>query len=100
MSGGVWSPLYYACDTIPISINEMGRLGSTEALAAAEDYFHLPKESCPMVGGVLGEFYLRLGRTVKRMGVYNAVCEPLNIGWELLKDEGFDLYRVEVALYR
>jgi len=29
------------------------------------------------------------------MGVYNAVCEPLNIGWELLKDEGFDIYRVE-----
>jgi benzoyl-CoA reductase/2-hydroxyglutaryl-CoA dehydratase subunit BcrC/BadD/HgdB len=95
MSGGVWSPLYYACDTIPISINEMGRLGSSEAVTAAEDYFHLPKESCPMVGGVLGEFYLRLGRTVKRMGVYNAVCEPLNIGWELLKDEGFDIYRVE-----
>lgn len=95
MSGGVWSPLYYACDTIPISINEMGRLGSSEALAAAEDYFHLPKESCPMVGGVLGEFYLRLGRTVKRLAVYNASCEPLNVAWELLKDEGFDVYRVE-----
>ncbi len=95
MGGGVWSPLFYACDTIPISINEMGRLGSAEALSAAEDYFHLPKESCPMVGGVLGEFYLRLGRTVKRLATYNAICEPLNIGWELLKDEGFDIYRVE-----
>jgi benzoyl-CoA reductase/2-hydroxyglutaryl-CoA dehydratase subunit BcrC/BadD/HgdB len=95
MGGGVWSPLFYACNTIPISINEMGRLGSAEALSAAEDYFHLPKESCPMVGGVLGEFYLRLGRTVKRLATYNAMCEPLNIGWELLKDEGFDIYRVE-----
>ena len=97
MSGGVWSPLFYACDTIPISINEVGRLGSAEAITAAEDYFHLPKESCPMVGGVLGEFYLRLGRTVKRMAAYNAVCEPLNIAWELLKDEGFDIYRVEAV---
>jgi len=95
MGGGIWSPLFYACGTIPISINEMGRLGSAEALSAAEDYFHLPKESCPMVGGVLGEFYLRLTRTVKRLAIYNAVCEPLNIGWELLKDEGFDIYRVE-----
>jgi benzoyl-CoA reductase/2-hydroxyglutaryl-CoA dehydratase subunit BcrC/BadD/HgdB len=48
-----------------------------------------------MVGGVLGEFYLRLGRTVKRLATYNAMCEPLNIAWELLKDEGFDIYRVE-----
>jgi len=95
MSGGVWSPLFYACGTLPISINEMGRLGSAEALTAAEDYYHLPKESCPMVGGVLGEFYLRLGRTVKRLATYNAMCEPLNIAWELLKDEGFDIYRVE-----
>jgi len=95
MSGGVWSPLYYACDTIPISINEVGRLGSSDAMTVAEDYFHLPKESCSMVGAVLGEFYLRLGRTVKRLAVYNASCEPLNLAWELIKDEGFDLFRIE-----
>ena len=95
MSGGVWSPLFYACGTLPISINEMGRLGSAEALTAAEDYFHLPKESCSMVGGVLGEFYLRLGRTVKRLATFDAMCEPLNIAWDLLKDDGFDIYRVE-----
>jgi len=95
MSGGVWSPLYYACDTIPISINEVGRLGSADAMTVAEDYFQLPKESCSMVGAVLGEFYLRLNRTVKRMAVYNVQCEPLNIAWELIKDEGFDVFRVE-----
>jgi len=95
MSGGVWSPLYYACDTIPISINEVGRLGSADAMAVAEDYFQLPKESCSMVGAVLGEFFLRDERTVKRMGVFNVQCEPLNIAWELLKAEGFDIFRVE-----
>ncbi|MFA5263117.1 MAG: 2-hydroxyacyl-CoA dehydratase family protein [Opitutaceae bacterium] len=95
MAGGAWSPLYYAADTIPISINELGRLGSSDAMFVAEDYFQLPKESCSMVGAVLGEFYLRLGRTVKRMAVYNAQCEPLNLAWELLRDEGFDIFRVE-----
>ena len=95
MSGGVWSPLFYACDTIPISINEVGRLGSADAMAVAEDYFQLPKESCSMVGAVLGEFYLRLERTVKRMAVFNVQCEPLNVAWELLKNEGFDIFRVE-----
>ncbi|MFA5263118.1 MAG: 2-hydroxyacyl-CoA dehydratase family protein [Opitutaceae bacterium] len=97
MSGGVWSPLFYACDTIPISINEVGRLGSNDAMMVAEDYFQLPKESCSMVGSVLGEFYLRLGRTVKRLAVYNSSCEPLNLAWELIKDEGFDLFRIETV---
>jgi benzoyl-CoA reductase/2-hydroxyglutaryl-CoA dehydratase subunit BcrC/BadD/HgdB len=97
MAGGVWSPLYYACDTIPISINEVGRLGSADAMTVAEDYFQLPKESCTMVGAVLGEFYLRLHRTVKRLAVYNVLCEPLNIAWELLIPEGFDIFRVEGA---
>ena len=95
MSGGVWSPLFYACDTIPISINEVGRLGSADAMAVAEDYFQLPKESCSMVGAVLGEFYLRLERTVRRMAVFNVQCEPLNVAWELIKEEGFDVFRVE-----
>jgi benzoyl-CoA reductase/2-hydroxyglutaryl-CoA dehydratase subunit BcrC/BadD/HgdB len=95
MSGGVWSPLFYACGTLPISINEMGRLGSADALTAAEDHFHLPKESCSMVGGVLCEFHLRLGRTVKRLATLDALCEPQNIAWDLLKDDGFDIYRVE-----
>jgi benzoyl-CoA reductase/2-hydroxyglutaryl-CoA dehydratase subunit BcrC/BadD/HgdB len=94
-AGGLFSPLFYACDTVPISITEVGRLGSVDAMAVAEDYFQLPKESCSMVGAVLGEFYLRLGRTVKRLGTFNIVCEPLNVAWELLKAEGFDIFRVE-----
>ncbi len=88
-------PVYYANGILPIPLSELGRLGSADALAVAEDYFQLPKESCSMVGSILGEFYLRVGRTPRRMVVYNAACEPLNLGWELLKDEGFDVFRVE-----
>jgi benzoyl-CoA reductase/2-hydroxyglutaryl-CoA dehydratase subunit BcrC/BadD/HgdB len=94
-AGGMFSQLFYACDTVPISITEVGRLGSVDAMAVAEDYFQLPKESCSMVGAVLGEFYLRLARTVKRLATFNVVCEPLNVAWELLKAEGFDVFRVE-----
>ncbi|GAA0284093.1 2-hydroxyacyl-CoA dehydratase family protein [Rhodovulum strictum] len=97
MCGGLWSPLYYACDTVPISINEVGRLGSSDAMTVAEDYFQLPKESCSMVGAVLGEFFLRADRTVKRLATYNMMCEPLNIAWELLRAEGVDVFRVEGA---
>ena len=59
--------------------------------------FPAAEESCTMVGAVLGEFYLRLHRTVKRLAVYNVLCEPLNIAWELLIPEGFDIFRVEGA---
>lgn len=91
------SPLYYASDALPVPISELGRLGSADAVAAAEDYFQLPKESCAMVGAILGEFYLRAARTPRRLVVYNAQCEPLNLAWELLKNEGFDVFRVEAV---
>jgi benzoyl-CoA reductase/2-hydroxyglutaryl-CoA dehydratase subunit BcrC/BadD/HgdB len=90
-------PVYWANGVLPIPLGELGRLGSADALSVAEDYFQLPKESCSMVGSILGEFYLRSGRTPPRLVVYNAQCEPLNLGWELLKDEGFDVFRVEAV---
>ncbi|CAH2598764.1 2-hydroxyacyl-CoA dehydratase [Rhodovastum atsumiense] len=88
-------PIYYANGVLAIPLSELARLGSVDALAAAEDYFQLPKESCSMVGSILGEFYLRSGRTPPRMVVYNAQCEPLNLAWELLKGEGYEVFRVE-----
>nr|WP_294576922.1 2-hydroxyacyl-CoA dehydratase family protein [uncultured Rhodopila sp.] len=90
-------PVFYANDVLPIPISELGRLGSADALTAAEDTFHLPKESCSMVASILGEFYLRSGRTPPRLVVYNGQCEPLNLGWELLKDQGFDVFRIEAV---
>lgn len=93
---GLWdAPLLYACDTIPVSLTELGRMGSIEAVSIAEDYFQLPKETCSMVSSLLGEWYLRKDTTVRKMVVFNGSCEPLNLAWELVKDEGYDVYRIE-----
>jgi benzoyl-CoA reductase/2-hydroxyglutaryl-CoA dehydratase subunit BcrC/BadD/HgdB len=95
---GLWdAPLLYACDTIPISLTELGRMGSAEAMTVAEDYFQLPKETCSMVSALLGEWYLRRNTTVKRLVVFNGACEPLNLGWELIRKEGYDVHRIEAV---
>ena len=44
-------PVFYANDVLPIPISELGRLGSADALTAAEDTFHLP-EGVVLHGGV------------------------------------------------
>ena len=93
---GLWeAPLFYACDTIPISLAELGRLGSAEANTVAEDHFQIPKETCSMVTTLLGEWYLRRNSPVKRVVVYNGYCEPLNQGWELIRSEGYEVHRID-----
>ncbi len=95
---GIWdAPLMYALDIVPISLTELGRLGSNDAMTVAEDYFQLPKETCSMVASVLGEWYLRRNHTVKDVIVFNASCEPLNIGWELIAAEGYNVHRIETV---
>jgi benzoyl-CoA reductase/2-hydroxyglutaryl-CoA dehydratase subunit BcrC/BadD/HgdB len=95
---GLWdAPLMYALDIIPISLTELGRLGSSDAMTVAEDYFQLPKETCSMVAAVLGEWYLRRDRTVKEVVVFNGTCEPLNMAYELLPREGYTVHRIETA---
>ena len=95
---GLWdAPLLYACDTIPVSLTELGRMGSIEAVTVAEDYFQLPKETCSMVSSLLGEWYLRRDTTIRKMVVFNGSCEPLNLAWELVRQEGYDVYRVEAV---
>lgn len=89
------APLLYAADTIPISLTELGRMGSADTVGIAEDYFQLPKETCSMVTSLLGEWYLRREHTVRRMVVFNAACEPLNQAWELVQPEGYEVYRIE-----
>ncbi len=95
---GLWdAPLMYALDIIPISLTELGRLGSSDAMTVAEDYFQLPKETCSMVAAVLGEWYLRRDRTVKDLVVFNGTCEPLNMAYELIPREGYTVHRIEAA---
>lgn len=93
---GLWEvPLLYACDTIPVSFTELGRLGNPDSITIAEDYFQVPKETCSMVSALLGEWYLRKDNGIKRLLAFNNGCEPLNLAYELLKPEGFDIHRVE-----
>ena len=95
---GIWdAPLFYASDTIPISFTELGRMGSQEAVTVAEDLFQLPKETCSMVSSLLGEWFLRRESTVKRIVAFNGSCEPLNMGYELIQEHGYDIYRIEAV---
>jgi benzoyl-CoA reductase/2-hydroxyglutaryl-CoA dehydratase subunit BcrC/BadD/HgdB len=93
---GLWdAPLFYACDTIPVSLTELGRLGSAEANAVAEDHFQFPKETCSMVATLLGEWYMRSASSIKRIVMYNGYCEPLNQAGELIRREGYQLHRID-----
>ena len=82
---GLWeTPLLYACDTIPISMTELGRLGSAGALEVAENLFQVPKETCSMVAFSLGEWYLRPQSPVRKIVLFDGICEPYNMAVELI----------------
>lgn len=94
-TSALWEvPLIYACDAIPVSYTEAGRLSSPNAISAAEDYFQIPRETCSMVKAALGEWHLRK-KGIKRVLGYSSFCEPYNHAMELLKDEGFDVHFVD-----
>jgi len=96
----IWEvPLLYACDTIPVAFTELGRLGSADSITVAEDYFQIPRETCSMVAAILGEWYLRKEAGIKKILGFNASCEPFNVAWELIKNEGYDVYRID-TVYR
>lgn len=101
----VWStglmeaPLLYACDTTPLAVYDLGRLSAAEEAAAlSEEYFDMPKETCSMVSALLGEWYLRRDNTVKKVVALSTVCEPLNMAYEMIKEFGFDIHRVEQVI--
>jgi len=95
---GLWEvPLLYACDTIPVAYTELGRLGSNDTITVAEDYFQIPRETCSMVSAILGELYLRKNSSINKMLGLNSACEPYNMAWELIKNEGYDVYRVDTV---
>lgn len=95
---GLWeAPLLYACDVIPISFTELGRLGSLDTITVAEDYYQVPRESCSMVKATLGEWYLRKNKGIKRILGFNALCEPYNLALELMRKEGYDVHDIETV---
>ncbi len=95
---GSWEvPLIYACDTIPVSYGEMGRLAGLDAITVAEDYYQLPQESCSMVKSVIGEWHRRKAYGIKRILGTGAMCEPFNLAWEVMKKEGYDVHNIDVV---
>lgn len=101
----VWStglmeaPLLYACDTTPLAVYDLGRLSAAEEAAElSEEYFDMPKETCSMVSALLGEWYLRRDNTVKKVVALSTVCEPLNMAYEMIKEFGFDIHRVDQVI--
>lgn len=91
------TPLIYACDAIPLAFTELGRLGSADSMTVAEDYFQMPREVCSMVKVLVGEYYLRKESTVKKILYKSSVCEPLNLGYELLEKYGYDIKIMDVG---
>lgn len=90
-------PLVYASGAIPVSLTEIGRLGSQEAVTVAEEYFQMPNETCAMVKAVLGEYYLRKNTTVKRLMYSSALCEPFSETFEMIKPYGYDIHIIDLG---
>lgn len=92
----IWeSPLFYGCDCIPVATTELGRLGSKQAIAIAENHFLVPKEACSMVESLIGEWYLQRKRPIKKIVGQNSSCEAQNMAFELVKNEGYNVHRLD-----
>lgn len=98
-TGLMEAPLLYACDTVPMAVYDLGRLGTGgDSASMSEDIFDMPKETCSMVSALLGEWYLRRNHSVKKVVALSTVCEPLNMAYEMIKEFGFDIHRVDQVI--
>jgi benzoyl-CoA reductase/2-hydroxyglutaryl-CoA dehydratase subunit BcrC/BadD/HgdB len=97
--GTSWElPLIYACDTIPIGINELWREDSHKTEALAEGFFQIPTESCSMIKTIIGSLHLRKDtEKIKRILAFNAVCEPISMVFETARQEGYDVHLIEAV---
>jgi benzoyl-CoA reductase/2-hydroxyglutaryl-CoA dehydratase subunit BcrC/BadD/HgdB len=65
----------------------------------AEETFDLPKETCSMISVLMGEWILRKDTTsIKRVAAFNNACEPFNMAYEMIREYGYDVYRIEGAI--
>ena len=97
-ANGFWeTPLVYACGVVPVSFAEMGRLSDKEAMEIAENYYQFPVETCSMVKCVVGQWHLRRGTSIKRILGASGACEPFNLSWEIMKQEGYEVYNIDVT---
>jgi benzoyl-CoA reductase/2-hydroxyglutaryl-CoA dehydratase subunit BcrC/BadD/HgdB len=98
-TGCIEAPLLYACDTVPVAMYDLGRLGTGDKSAEISgDIFDMPKETCSMVSALLGEWYLRRNDSIKKVVALSTVCEPVNMAYEMIKDFGYDICRIEQVI--
>ncbi|MEA4924992.1 MAG: 2-hydroxyacyl-CoA dehydratase family protein [Syntrophomonadaceae bacterium] len=93
------APLLYTLDTIPISCGDLGRLSDWRTMQIAEDYYQFPVETCSMVKCTVGQWYKRKNdpKAVKRILGAGSQCEPYNMAWEIMKNEGYDIHDIDVS---
>ena len=93
----VWTPGFtecafiYACDAIPLAFTEAGRIGSPEVLSIADNYFQVPRETCPMIKVNIAEWHQRRNGHIKKILACSADCEPFSIMVDIMRQEGYDL---------
>jgi benzoyl-CoA reductase/2-hydroxyglutaryl-CoA dehydratase subunit BcrC/BadD/HgdB len=100
--GGGWtSPLLYALGVTPLAAGEMGRLSDQSVMSIAEDHYQFPVETCSMVKCTVGQWHLRRNndKAIKKILGSAGMCEPYNMAWEMMKNEGYDVHIIE-TLYR
>jgi benzoyl-CoA reductase/2-hydroxyglutaryl-CoA dehydratase subunit BcrC/BadD/HgdB len=90
-------PLVYACGIVPVAFGEMGRLSEFEDIGIAEDVYQFPIETCSMVKCVVSQWHKRQGSSINRILGASVACEPYNLAWELIKNEGYDVYSIDVV---
>lgn len=90
-------PFVYACDAIPLAFTEAGRIGTPEVLSIADDYFQVPRETCPMIKVNIAEWHERKNSPVKKILACSADCEPFSIMVDIMRQEGYDVKFIDTA---
>lgn len=92
------SPIFYACDTIPLATTELARLGNPEAVSVSENQFQMPRETCNMVKVIFGEYYLRRESDIKKIYYLSRQCDPQNLCYQMLEEFGYERYCSDLGL--
>jgi len=94
-----WGPLIRACGAIPAQMMVWMKGKSHDALAIAENYFHVPPEFCSVIKTQIGGIGLRSqqpgGDRIKRQVYFGGGCEPSVMATELSRSEGYDLHIIQ-----
>ncbi|MDR1085770.1 MAG: 2-hydroxyacyl-CoA dehydratase family protein [Deltaproteobacteria bacterium] len=100
-SGYNWEPAFlYSLGITPVSYGEMGRYSTREDMLVAEDFYQFPVETCSMVKCTVGQWHKRRNKgTINRILGSSSNCEPFNLAWEVMREQGYDVFNNEV-IYR